>query len=418
MRRLLPVLFAVIVGCAEFQQESPVAEHPGKPTPEVLEFAKNNNQFAFDLFAKLGEKPGNVFFSPYSVSTSMAMVYAGANGTTADEIAKAMHFSPDAVQTASLAALLERHLTSPVLTVPSKGDDPKQAAVTIAPPFLSGNALWADRTCVPVPDFVALMSKEFRGEYRKVDFAGDPSGARDEINRWVEKRTRNRIPELLDQSAITPRVRIVLTNAIAFDGTWRTPFDPQNTKPQPFFRTPKESVDVPTMALRNLRAGYAKEEAFEFVDLPLNEDDFGVCFAVPNEGVPLSSLEAKLTEPAFSKACGRLGDVALDLTLPKFTCTCPRKLNDEMKSLGIVAAFGAADFSKMSKEGLAIDAIHHNATITVDEVGARAAAATAIVMAKNGLHSVTLHVDRPFLLFVVHRPTRAILFQGRIVDPR
>jgi serpin B len=418
MRRLPLLLLAVLVGCAEVQEDPPVAEHPGKPTPEVFDFAKANNRFAFDLYAKLGEKPGNVFFSPYSVSTTMAMVYAGANGTTADEIARAMHFTPDAAETARLAALLERQLTSPVPVAPEEVRDPKKAGMKIVAPFFSGNALWTDHTCFPKPDFVTLMSKEFRGEYRKVDFKGNPKGACGEINRWVEKRTRNRIPKLLDEKMINSTVRLVLTNAIAFDGEWLVPFDSKNTKPQPFFLAPDQHVDVPTMAARDGEAMYKQEAEFGLLDIPLQQRDFDVLFAIPVAEVSLPSLEAKLTESAFFKAYDGLSRHMVDLTLPTFTLKCPRNLNDELQRLGIVAAFTSADFSKLSDEGLTLAAVEHNATVTVDEIGTRAAAATAAVFTISLPPMVTVHVDRPFLMFVVHRPTRTILFQGRIVDPR
>lgn len=119
---------------------------------------------------------------------------------------------------------------------------------------------------------------------------------------------------------------------------------------------------------------------------------------------------------------------SVDVSLPRFKTSFSASLKEPFEQMGMHRAFDwrTSDFSGMTGKSpslvkLAIDQISHRAVIDVAEEGAEAAAATGIAVVTRAVMprpTENFHVDRPFLFAVVDEETGAILFEGRIVDPR
>jgi serpin B len=222
----------------------------GKVDPAVLE---GQNAFALDLYARLRGEDGNLFFSPYSISTALAMTYAGAKGDTASEMAKTLHFPTDAEKLhASYAALLGR--------LNGDGTD-RGYQLNVA------NALWGQKGHPFLNPFLTLVRDHYRAGLSDLDFAGNSGEARKFINTWVEKKTQDKIKDLLPEGSINPLTRLVLTNAIYFKGDWASPFNKKTTREGRFTTAAAEAVKVPMMHQTN-NFGYLDGGTFQALEMP------------------------------------------------------------------------------------------------------------------------------------------------------
>jgi serpin B len=200
--------------------------------PNVHEIIQSNTIFALDLYRQLSESQNNIFFSPYSLSNSLAMTYAGSAGETAKQMAKVLHFnlSADAIHPAfsQLADLI--HAES-------------------APGYRMqmANRLWGQQNYGFLEDFLTLTQDYYGAGLQEVDFANKPEATRQVINQWVSEETQDTIANLIPEGSLTPTTRLVLTNAIYFQGNWLLPFQPENTKPELFTVLSGEEISVPMM---------------------------------------------------------------------------------------------------------------------------------------------------------------------------
>jgi len=212
----------------------PVAGDTHPDTPDGAgNVAAGNNRFAFDLYRQLATDPayagGNLFFSPYSISSALAITYEGARGTTADEIGAVLHLpANDTLRREGFAALnaaLNRGSGNYTLR--------------------TANALWAEETYSFLPDYIDVAARWYGANVTNLDFIENPEGSRETINRWVEERTEDRIRDLLPPNSIDPLTRLVITNAIYFKGTWVEEFDANETREEEFRVGPGKTVTRP-----------------------------------------------------------------------------------------------------------------------------------------------------------------------------
>lgn len=152
---------------------------------------KANDAFAFDLFARLRPNEGNLFFSPYSISTALAMTYAGARGETAEQMAKVLHFQLNQNLLHPACAELTRALNGYGL--------PRDYQLSVA------NSLWGARDLRFLEGYQQLLKSNYGSRIRPVDFRRQPDPARQLINRWVEERTNGKIKELLQRETTSRR---------------------------------------------------------------------------------------------------------------------------------------------------------------------------------------------------------------------
>lgn len=383
---------------------------PSVSDSDLAQLAADNGDFAFALLAALGERDSNLFCSPHSVSVALAMLFAGARGETAAQMAQALHFGLEPSRLHPAFNALDLSLSSRADTVPPSGGDPFRLNVA--------NQLWGQQGYQFLPPFLDLLAQHYGADLRLLDFETNPESARLAINEWVSDWTAGRIPELLPAGSIEADTTLVLTNAIYFLASWASPFRPEETSTAPFHALDGDQIDVPMMR-QSLEAGYADGTGWAAAELRYAGDQLSMVLLVPEVGY-LDSFEASLDGPCVRSILAGLEQRQLTLALPRFTVRSRPNIKEALIALGMEDAFDArADFSGIDgTRFLLVSDVVHEGWVSVDETGTEAAAATGVILARGSMSDpVTLTVDRPFLFLIRDIPTGAILFVGRVVDP-
>jgi serine protease inhibitor len=378
--------------------------------PEVAAVVKGNNQTALDLYAQMRQsKEGNFFFSPYSISTALAMTYAGARGQTAEEMATALHFPFAAGKLAPAFGALHQSING-------TGKDRGYQLST-------ANALWGQQGYDFRKAFIQTTRENFGAGLKEVDFKGDPEVSRQKINQWVEKETNNKIKDLMPKGTVTGDTRLVLTNAIYFKGNWAEQFKKDLTREEAFKLASGKEVKAPLMH-KTSRFGYLESGALQMLELPYKGKELSMVVLLPKKVDGLGALEKGLTADKLAGWMDRLRQQKVIVTLPRFKMTSAFSLNKTLMDMGMKRAFmpGVADFSGINgRTDLSISAAVHKAFVDVNEEGTEAAAATGIgiVATSARLQPVPVfRADHPFLFLIRDQGSGSILFLGRLVNPK
>jgi serpin B len=367
-----------------------------------------NTAYAFDLYSQLRSQEGNLFLSPYSLSTALAMAYGGARGETAAQMAKVMHFDLVQEKLHPAFAALESGLNA----VQQKG----QVKLAVA------NSLWPQKGHAFLPGYLDLCKTDYGVTVTPLDFIGAAEAARQTINAWVEDKTNRKIQELLKPGILNEATRLVLVNAIYFKGNWSSQFDRQLTKAGSFHVSAGKTVEAPIMqAAREFR--YAESPEAQALELPYAGDDLSMLVLLPRDTGSLAAFERSLSPDKLYAWIRNLRSRDVQLWLPKFKMTSEFSLNQTLAALGMTDAFtDHADFSGMDgTKNLFISAVVHKTFVEVNEEGTEAAAATGVGMLTADVPvpegPVVFRADHPFLFLIRDNRTGSILFLGRIVDP-
>ncbi len=405
---------------------------PAVAWEEQAMLAAGNNAFALDLYHRLSEADdGNLFFSPYSLSTALAMTYAGAAGETAAQMADALHFDLPQVRLHPAFNALDLELAGA-----DSGDD--------GPELNIANALWGQQGYEFLPSFLDTLAENYGAGIRQLDFT-QPEGRREAavaINGWADKNTNGKIPSAVSPDTFGPCVppswdctRMVLTNAIYFKGLWAEDhnFDEADTRDDYFVLADGGEVKVPMMyQAREFR--YAEGENYQAVQLPYRGHRLAMVIFLPAPGrfdELTAGLDAEFVASFRTVSTKRI----VQLTMPRFKLGKSIDAKDALQQIGITDAFspvaGVADFSRMADfssptspdAGLYIADVLQKAFVEVNEKGTEAAAVTAVVMAgptsmePTPLPPVVMDVDRPFIFLIRDTHTDTILFVGQVADP-
>lgn len=419
------ILLAIAAGCTGTTPASPASPAvtvspagttPISPTDPGTTNAAADNRFAFEMYARLAQeagRSGNLFFSPYSVSSALAITYEGAKGSTADEIRSVLHFpGNDTVLREDFSAM-------------NAGINSGDPAYTLR----TANALWAEKTAPLLPAFTTVAEQFYGARVTNLDFAGSPEESRLTINAWVENKTEDRIKDLIPAGVIDPMTRLVITNAIYFHGDWVKQFDRNETTDAGFRTATGTTVNVPMMQRTGKEAvyRYAENEDLQMLVLPYNHttgQQLSMVVLLPRDD-NLTAAESALSTETLSALEQSARSRQVMVYFPKFTLkTKYNKLAETLAAMGMPTAFGpAADFSGMNgKHDLFISDVIHQAFVDVNEEGTEAAAATAVIF-KTASAQVSAEpvpvfkADHPFVFFIQDDETGAILFMGRVTDP-
>jgi serpin B len=377
-----------------------------KITTDVKMAARSGNQFAFELYKQSKKPAENRFFSPASMATSLAMIYAGANGRTKQQMAHVLHFDlPDAQLQAGFGALNDM-----------LNSQNKSYRLNMA------NRLWLQKGFQFETPFLKSTFEHYKAEPGAVDFANSEQ-ARLTINQWVSEQTNGKISEIIPPGILHDKIRFVLTNAIYFKGTWHYRFPKELTREAPFHAPKNRDVRVPMMNQTGAFQ-YAENSEAQFLELPYLGGDLSMVILLPKQVDGLPKLEKQLTAQTMQKWYSSLGHAdEVEIYLPKFTFSHQISLKDALSSMGMPLAFSDdADFSGISTqhEQKLYEAIHQ-AFVDVNEEGTEAAAVTGHV-GGNAPGPVPQHVlfraDHPFLFLIQDKRTAAILFLGRVLNPK
>ncbi len=419
LSRLTPAVLAVALlpACGGSGGSSPVGVEqstqtritsPAVPASDATQLASDNQAFAVDVYQRLRAQAGsdgNLIFSPASISIALAMLYNGASTTTATEIAAALRFTLPVDRLNAAFDALDLALTTP----PPNGE---AGAFQLS----LANATWLQKAFPILPSYLEVLAESYGAGVHTVDFETAPDDARTAINAWVASQTQGQIPMLFPAGSIDLSTRLVLANAVYFHGDWVTPFKPDS--PNGTFHAPAGDVSVPMMTGES-NAMLWSGSGWNAAALSYQGATTSMILVVPDAGT-FDSFEAALTADTLAGIVSNGSQAGGGVSMPRFKLSLATSLNDTLAALGMPDAFdpATADFSGIDgARDLSVQTVVHQADIAVDEKGTTAAAATGVGVGTASIELSTLTVDRPFLFFIVHQQTGALLFAGRVVDP-
>ena len=394
---LASLLPSLLGGCARAAQPS-----------HTQALVDGNTAFACDLYAQLRNSPGNLFFSPYSISTALAMTYAGARGDTEKQMAQVLHLGQDQPAVHRAFGELQRQL--------AEADKQKGIQLTIA------NALWAQQGHPFLPPFLNIAKSDYQANLNQADFITGADAATREINGWVARKTWDKIQDILPPGSLNALTRLVLANAIYFKGVWAVPFQEAGTYPQPFHLSTTSQTDVPLMHhLDDVK--YMETDDFQAVELPYSGNLLSMVILLPRQIDGCGQLERRLTPALLSGSLAQMKKQKVDILLPRFKTESDFALNATLASLGMSDAFGSkADFSGMDGTRLLyISGVFHKAWMEVNEEGTEAAAATVVTAEHMAMMRPpprpVFRADHPFIFCIRDTRSGSLLFLGRLADP-
>jgi len=393
------------------QSDKPRVQSPAVGASDLAELVAGNSAFAFALYQAIRQEPGNLFYSPYSISLALAMTYAGARGNTERQMADVLRFTLPQERLHPAFNALDQALASRGAGAKSKDGKPFRLSVA--------NSLWGRAGYKFLPAFLDTLAVNYGAGLRLVDFQAAPEAARKTINDWVSQQTEDKIRDLIPPGAIDTLTRLVLANAIYFNAAWLHPFEKESTQDGPFYLLDGSQVTVPMMR-QDAHFRYFAGEGVQAVELPYDGEEVSMVILVPDKG-RFPAFEAALTADQVADILAKMEFASVNLTMPKFKYDASLSLADTLKAMGMSDAFSmSADFSGMDgTRNLAITDVFHKAFVAVDEAGTEAAAATAVVIGLTAMPAspVDLTVDRPFVFLIRDVQTGAILFVGRVLNP-
>lgn len=375
--------------------------------------SSSNSIFALELFRTLSttNPSGNVFVSPLSISSALAMVFLGAKGDTATQMAKVLSFSSTKdvhTEFQSLNADINSPSASYILKL--------------------ANRVYGEQTSNFLPEFMEATRKFYHADMKAVDFLGSAEDCRAQINSWVEQQTENKIKDLLKSGMVSSMTRLALVNAIYFKGNWLHRFAESETKEMDFKLTKKESKPVQMMyQMRKFPFNYISDYNLQILELPYRDEELSMFILLPEESTdgrnPLLKLQKELTLEKLNEWTDRNNmDTGSDVIvhLPKFKLEEDYVLNETLAQMGMTDVFSdKADLSGMTGQGgLYLSTVAHKAFVEVNEEGTEAAAATAGMVAFCMFREEHFTADHPFLFFIRHNKSKSILFFGRFSSPQ
>jgi len=378
---------------------------------DTKEAVVGNTDFAFDLYGKLKDNDpnGNLFFSPYSISTALSMTYAGARGNTEKQMAETLHFTLPNQRLYPAFGALQKQLIQ----------EDKSCGYRL----LLANALWLQKGEPVLKDFLDLNKQFYDAGLTLLDFKNETEKSRQIINNWVEEKTEDKIEDLILPNGVNPDTALVLTNAIYFKGEWKNKFSWWRTRHRDFKVSAKNKVEVHMMHLKK-GFKYYEDEKIQALELPYKGDELSMLVLLPRETGGIKELENTLTTESLNELLSQVRQRKVDVYLPRFKITWGSfSLNKALIALGMPDAFDRdkADFTGINgKTDLWISDVFHKAWVEVNEKGTEAAAATKVGISAAGTVNIPppiFYADHPFIFIIKDNRSGSILFMGRVMNP-
>ena len=385
-----------------------------KTTQQENDLLKNttiemrNNKFAFDLYNAISSiHDENLVISPFSISTALAMTFAGADGNTARQMARTLYFERDQEN-------FHKNFSEWMNAIIEKGEAKKQLQIA--------NSLWPQEDYPFLDEFMNLIREYYGSAFYKVNYKDDREQIRQQINAWVEKHTNNLIKDLIQPGVLVDDTRLVLVNAIYFLSNWKIAFDEDATHNNAFNINREKTVNVPFMYMKD-DLNYTETDNFQALELEYEGSDFSMLIVLPAENINLDEFMKNFDALAFAETMNILEKQKVQVYLPSFKVRSKFDLEKLLASMGMPDAFSnRADFSNMTPlNDLKIDKVIHEAFIDVNEEGTEAAASTAVVIIiKSAIIDPPENIfraDRPFFYVIRENKSNSILFMGKILNP-
>ncbi len=391
--------------------EKPATDEAALNSGPAKTLATATNRFGFDMYGQLRGEPGNIVMSPASIELALLMTWGGARDGTAAEMAKVLHLGELGESAhASAGEML------------AAWNDPSRSTYELA----VVNRIFTERTAPIEPDFIELTKKHYGAGYEALDFRKNFEPSRLHINEWVAKQTKDRIQDLLPENSLDELTRLVLTNAVYFLGQWDAKFDEDATKSAAFFVDGKTKAQVDTMH-QTATLGLARPTGLAVLEMPYVGKELAMVVILPDDRDGLAAVEGRLAAE-YDRWISELTPQSVEVAFPRFRIEMPASiaLKKPLEALGMPVSFtDAANFEGMSnppdaREKLKIADVYHKAFVEVNEEGTEAAAATAVVMQARGAapQQEQFNADHPFIFAIRDLRNGALLFIGRVNDPR
>jgi serpin B len=407
IRRRLIAYITIIITCLTGIAAAPAVDRD-QPSPDKKQ-AKGNNVFALNMYQQLRAAEGNLFFSPYSIRTALAMTYAGAKGRTAEQMETALNFTQRGIE-------LHKGFAESIRTLNAGGGDDYD--INIA------NSLWGDTTCKFLPPFREVIQSSYNSGLKKVDFINSAESARIKINTWVEEQTRERIKDLIPPGGVNNNTRLALVNAVYFKGFWSEQFNKELTRNEPFKHADGKTTQ--TALMRFTKASdlpFFAGDGIKIVELDYRGNNISMVILLPDAADGLADLEARLNEFQLNRWLESLQKQKVIVHLPRFSMNWGAKnIVPDLRALGMRDAFVSkvANFSGIDgSRNLLISSVFHKSFVEVNEEGTEAAAATGVMVGVTSmpLPPEVFRADHPFLFLIREKTTGTILFMGRLSEP-
>ncbi|KAF8568560.1 hypothetical protein P879_07454 [Paragonimus westermani] len=363
------------------------------------------------IIAKQGDSLSNVFVSPLSIYTAIVMTMAGADGKTRTEIESALRIPKQLLATCPHGPI---GTTLQTFFKPSEG-----VQLSLA------NRLFVVQPATIVEQFKQILTKDYDASIEQICSLPSDEAKRQHINKWTSENTGQKITELLPTGAVNADTVLALVNALYFKGMWKNQFDKRKTLHEDFTCFGGKKMDIMMM---HVKAHFPYEELTDWsaqaVRLPFKGTDWQMLIILPWDASGLPSVLSHLRKPGTLEELLKrpFHETELDLFLPKFKLSQCEPVNAKalLKQCGINTIFdaGAADLKKLcSSTNLFVSDVFHKAILEVDEEGATAAAATAVMMnMRCAMMRPTVRVDRPFFVALICASTVPV-FIGHVTHP-
>lgn len=381
---------------------------------EDYDITAANNAFTFDMYRKVtNTEENNIFFSPYSIFSAMAICYEGSQGITKEQIANVFYFPLD-------KTILKVSLGEIVDDLNTETDDYE---------LKNANALWIQKDFAVKKQYISNVENYYSGNVENLDFVEEPEESKNTINNWVEEQTNDKIKDLIPDGAINKKTRLIITNAIYFNGKWQNEFDKEATKKDDFYPSGDEELLVDMMYTKQYFS-YGENSKAKIIELPYKGDNLCMYVVLPDKN-DINDFETDFSVGDYEKLKSDMdSEYEVKTWIPKFKFETKIELSSSLTEMGIVDAFDndKANFSEISdeqiSERLKISKVIHQAFVDVQEEGTEAAAATAVIM--ETCESVEepkpvpireFRADHPFMFFIEDKNTGCILFMGKVGSP-
>ena len=393
----------------ELRSSLPRQQAPDSTQAELDSFHQSQRDFGFTMYGQLAALgQDNIFYSPFSISQALSMLYVGARGKTADEIANALQFKLPAERLHPAWNHLDLELAK--RGQQAQGSDGQPFRLKVA------NSIWGQRGYSFLPEFLDPLAVHYGAGLRALDFQEQPEPSRQLINDWVAQKTEDKIKDLLPQGSIDASTRLVLTNAIYFNAAWAEPFEEAATVDGEFILESEATKMVKMMNQESSFATGVDADGTRVLVMPYDGQELDMVILMPPLG-QLSGVESKLGGAAFERYLGVARSKHIKLAMPQFKFETKYSLNEPLKALGMTSAFDDADLSGIDgTKNLVVSGVFHNGFVAVNEKGTEAAAATAVVIRETSVPVVEeeVTINMPFMFVIRDRATNVPLFIGRV----
>jgi serine protease inhibitor len=404
MNRFLS-FFLMTIALFACQKDAPFTHLPIVTAPQHKNLVDASNSFGIDLFKTVCEQENindNIVLSPLSVSFALGMLLNGANGETLDAILSTLRLSPDALPQNNQSC-------KDLLTYLPLADNTTSALIA--------NSIWYRNDFDVLQSFIDTNMHYFDAMVQALDF-NNPM-AKDIINDWVANATNDKIDEIV--SEISGDHVMFLINAVYFDAVWKYPFDKDETRNFPFYLNGGGQVMVDMMYRHDIPFGHFASSEVTVANLPYGNELYNYTMLLPPTGQSVDDFVSNLSVAKWNAWMSDLQqDHHLHLYMPKFELDYKIELSDALAAMGMSVAMsaGLADFTKINPVGnLYVGAVNHKTFIKLDEEGTEAAAATSVEILLSSMPPSVL-VDRPFVFVIHEKQSGAILFIGKIMNPK